>query len=77
MCIRDSNRTAQPLGSRAWRVLHLTGGYYLLFQFMVSFGMRIPAMPLYALFLIPLFAVFALRMISMAAAPTPRTVQAG
>ena len=33
---------------------------------MVSFGKRIPDMPLYALFLIPLFAVFALRMIAMA-----------
>jgi sulfoxide reductase heme-binding subunit YedZ len=44
---------------------------------MVSFGKRIPDMPLYALFLIPLVAVFALRMISMAAAQTPRTVQAG
>ena len=58
---------------QAWRRLHLVGGYYLLFQFMVSFGKRIPDMPLYALFLIPLLAVFALRMISMAAARTPRT----
>jgi hypothetical protein len=33
---------------------------------MVSFGKRIPDMPLYALFLIPLVAVFALRMIAMA-----------
>jgi sulfoxide reductase heme-binding subunit YedZ len=57
------------LGARAWRRLHLIGGYYLLFQFMVSFGKRIPDMPLYALFLIPLIAVFALRMIAMA----PRT----
>ena len=47
-------------------MLHLIGGYYLLFQFMVSFGKRIPDMPLYALFLIPLLAVFALRMIAMA-----------
>jgi sulfoxide reductase heme-binding subunit YedZ len=34
-------------------------------------------MPLYALFLIPLVAVFTLRMISMAATRAPRTVQAG
>jgi hypothetical protein len=33
-------------------------------------------MPLYTLFLIPLVAVFALRMISMAAARTPRTLAA-
>jgi hypothetical protein len=34
-------------------------------------------MPLYALFLIPLLAVFTLRMISMAARQAPRTVEAG
>ena len=34
--------SARALGSRAWRALHLTGGYYLLFQFTVSFGKRIP-----------------------------------
>jgi sulfoxide reductase heme-binding subunit YedZ len=44
---------------------------------MVSFGKRIPDMPLYALFLIPLVAVFALRMISMAAARTPQRMAAG
>src|SRR5438445_864648 len=66
MTATSFDRTAQALGPRAWRALHLTGGYYLLFQFMVSFGKRIPDMPLYALFLIPLLAVFALRMIAMA-----------
>jgi DMSO/TMAO reductase YedYZ heme-binding membrane subunit len=59
------DRTAAALGARAWRRLHLIGGYYLLFQFMVSFGKRIPDMPPYALFLVPLIAVFALRMIAM------------
>ena len=48
------------LGPRAWRFLHLTGGYYLWLQFMVSFGKRIPGMPLYTLFLIPLLAVIVL-----------------
>jgi sulfoxide reductase heme-binding subunit YedZ len=77
MTATSFDRTAKALGTQAWRRLHLIGGYYLLFQFMVSFGKRIPDMPLYALFLIPLVAVFALRMISMAAARTPRTAQAG
>ena len=77
MTATSFNRSARALGASAWRRLHLIGGYYLLFQFMVSFGKRIPDMPLYALFLVPLLAVFALRMISMAAARTPRTVQAG
>jgi sulfoxide reductase heme-binding subunit YedZ len=43
----------------------------------VSFGKRIPDMPLYALFLIPLLAVMALRLIAMTSARTPRTVRAG
>ncbi|HTO66470.1 MAG TPA: hypothetical protein VMM15_35050 [Bradyrhizobium sp.] len=58
--------SAAALGPRAWRALHLWGGYYLWAQFMISFGKRIPAMPLYSLFLIPLFAVLALRLIAMA-----------
>jgi methionine sulfoxide reductase heme-binding subunit len=66
MTITSFDRTAAAIGARAWRMLHVWGGYYLLFQFMVSFGKRIPDMPLYALFLVPLFAVFALRMIAMA-----------
>jgi sulfoxide reductase heme-binding subunit YedZ len=66
MTATSFDRSAAALGARAWRGLHLIGGYYLLFQFTVSFGKRIPDMPLYALFLIPLVAVFALRMIAMA-----------
>ena len=71
------DRTAAILGRRAWRGLHLVGGYYLLVQFTISFGKRIPEMPLYALFLVPLAAVFALRMVSTAARPAPRTAPAG
>jgi methionine sulfoxide reductase heme-binding subunit len=44
---------------------------------MISFGKRIPDMPLYALFLIPLVVVFALRMLAMASKPTGRALQAG
>jgi methionine sulfoxide reductase heme-binding subunit len=77
MAATSFDRSARAIGPRAWRGLHIIGGYYLLFQFTVSFGKRIPDMPLYALFLIPLLAVFALRMISMAAKAAPRPVQAG
>ena len=62
MAATSFDRTAAAIGPRAFRVLHLVGGYYLLFQFTVSFGKRIPDMPLYALFLIPLLAVLALLM---------------
>jgi methionine sulfoxide reductase heme-binding subunit len=71
MTATSFDRTADAVGPRAWRILHLTGGYYLLLQFMVSFGKRIPDMPLYALFLIPPLAVFALRMIAMTSRARP------
>jgi methionine sulfoxide reductase heme-binding subunit len=71
MTATSFDRTAAAIGRRAWRTLHLTGGYYLLLQFMASFGKRIPDMPLYALFVIPLIIVFALRMISMAQQTRP------
>jgi methionine sulfoxide reductase heme-binding subunit len=77
MAATSFDRTAAAIGPRAFRILHLTCGYYLLFQFTVSFGKRIPDMPLYALFLVPLLAVMALRLIAMASARTPRTVSAG
>jgi methionine sulfoxide reductase heme-binding subunit len=73
MTATSFDRTAQLLGARAWRALHLTGGYYLWLQFMVSFGKRIPDVPLYGLFLIPLLVVMALRLIAMTSARTTRT----
>jgi DMSO/TMAO reductase YedYZ heme-binding membrane subunit len=41
MTATSFDRTAAALGPRAWRTLHLVGGYYLLLQFTVSFGQRI------------------------------------
>ena len=76
MSATSFDRAAALLGPRAWRTLHLVGGYYLWFQFMVSFGKRVPAMPLYAAFLIPLLAVMALRLIAMAASPNRRPAEA-
>lgn len=76
MSATSFDRTAALIGPHAWRVLHLAGGYYLWFQFMVSFGKRVPAMPLYAAFLVPLLAVMALRLIAMASHPRGRTVEA-
>jgi methionine sulfoxide reductase heme-binding subunit len=71
MAATSFDRTAAAIGPRAWRSLHLAGGYYLWLQFMVSFGKRIPAVPLYGLFLIALLAVLALRLVAMARAPRP------
>jgi len=72
MTATSFDRTAAAIGPHAWRILHLVCGYYVWTQFMVSFGKRIPAMPLYAIFLIPLLAVMALRMIAMARRPGGR-----
>ena len=58
---------ARAIGPHAWRILHLSGGYFLWAQFMVSFGKRVPDMPLYAIFLIPLVAAMAARLVAMAA----------
>jgi len=73
MTATSFDRSAQAIGPRAWRILHLGGGYFLWLQFMVSFGKRIPDMPLYGLFLIPLLLVMALRLVAMASARTART----
>jgi sulfoxide reductase heme-binding subunit YedZ len=64
MAATSFDRTARAIGPRAWRILHTSGVYYLWFQFMASFGMRIPGMPKYAWFLVPLLAVMALRIIA-------------
>jgi len=77
MAATSFDQTAAAIGPRAWRILHLWGGYYLWIQFAIAFAKRIPAMPLYGLFLIPLFAVLALRMIAMASAHGERRVAAG
>jgi hypothetical protein len=69
MTATSFDRTAAAIGPHAWRILHLTGGYYLLVQFMVSFGKRMPDTPLYGLFLVPLIVVFVLRMVAMSRRP--------
>jgi DMSO/TMAO reductase YedYZ heme-binding membrane subunit len=77
MTATSFDTTAAAIGPRAWRILHLTGGYYLWFQFMVSFGKRVPDMPLYAVFLLPLLAVMALRLIAMSSARSTRAATVG
>ena len=76
MTATSFDRTATAIGRRAWRILHLAGGYYLWIQFMVSFGKRVPGMPLYSLFLIPLLAVMAVRLIAMASRASGQPVRA-
>ena len=77
MAATSFDRSAAAIGPRAWRALHLWGGYYLWAQFAIAFGKRIPAMPLYSVFLIPLLVVLALRLIAMAPARTRQPAEAG
>lgn len=77
MSATSFDRTAALVGPRTWRALHLVGGYYLWFQFTVSFGKRVPTMPGYTAFLIPLVAVMALRLMAMAVHPRQRTAEVG
>lgn len=73
MTVTSLDSTAAVLGPRGFRLLHLIGGYYLLAQFSVSFGMRIPGMPNYALFLIPLAATLILRIVAFVATRAANT----
>ncbi len=77
MAATSFDRTAQAIGPRAWRILHFTASHYLWFQFMVSFGKRIPGMPLYTLFLIPLLVAIVLRLIASASSRSGRAVRTG
>jgi DMSO/TMAO reductase YedYZ heme-binding membrane subunit len=72
MAATSFDPTAAAIGPRAWQTLHLCGGYFLWAQFMVSFGKRVPDMPLYSLFLVPLLAVMAVRLIAMASSRSAR-----
>ena len=78
MAATSFDRTAAAIGPRAWRILHtdrrlLPAGFSSRSRSASAF----PDMPLYALFLIPLLAVMALRLIAMASARSAPTVRAG
>lgn len=61
MGLTSFERTAAWLGRRAWSLLHLVGGYYLLFSFLLAFGKRVPEQPLYLLAALPCLLVLGLR----------------
>ena len=79
MTATSFDRSAAWLGPRAWRALHLVGGSICCCSSQYRSANEIPGMPLYALFLIPLAVVFALRMIAMASRerPSERPKQVG
>ncbi|MEH2483097.1 sulfoxide reductase heme-binding subunit YedZ [Nitrobacteraceae bacterium AZCC 2146] len=75
MAATSFDRTATAIGPRAWRILHTSGVYYLWFQFMVSFGMRIPQTSNYAWFLLPLLAVMTFRIAAVVQSRRMRTLK--
>jgi len=73
MAATSFDRTARLVGPRVWRRLHLVGGHVIWLQFLISYGMRIPAMPDYIWFLLPLAAAMALRVTAALRRPQPLT----
>jgi hypothetical protein len=47
MTATSFDRTAAWLGPRKWRLLHLSGGWYIWVSFAVATGKRLPAGPVY------------------------------
>lgn len=61
MGLTSFDHTAAWLGRRSWSRLHLVGGYYLLFSFLLAFGKRVPEQPFYLLAVLPCLLVLGLR----------------
>jgi DMSO/TMAO reductase YedYZ heme-binding membrane subunit len=62
MSATSSDGARRWLGAARWARLHTVGSHYLWVTFMISFGMRIPKGPGYALPVLVLLAVMALRL---------------
>lgn len=72
MALTSFDRTAAWLGPRAWRVLHLVGGYYLLISFMATNGKRIGMSPLYGVPVAIMLVVLLLRVVASRRAASVR-----
>lgn len=64
MAATSFDRSAAAIGPLAWRGLHTIGAWYIFAQFLVSFGMRVPGMPSYLVFIALLTAALAIRLIA-------------
>ena len=64
MAATSFDRSAAWIGPRAWRALHWTGGYYIWISFIVTNGKRIGTSPLYAVPVILMLAILALRVLA-------------
>ncbi|MBV8392585.1 MAG: hypothetical protein JOY81_05330 [Alphaproteobacteria bacterium] len=61
MAATSFDRTAALIGPRAWRALHWIGGYYIWVSFIFTNGKRIGQSPLYALPVVLMLAILAIR----------------
>ena len=61
MAATSFDRTAAWVGPTAWRMLHWLGGYYLWVSFIVTNGKRVGQSPLYALPVVLMLVLLALR----------------
>jgi DMSO/TMAO reductase YedYZ heme-binding membrane subunit len=52
---------ARRIGPKAWKLLHVTGVWFIFVQFAVSFGKRVEAKPAYVWFMVLLAAALAVR----------------
>ena len=64
MAATSFDRTAAWMGPAAWRMLHWLGGYYLWMSFIVTNGKRIGQSPLYALPVVLMLVLLALRIVA-------------
>ncbi|WP_437815058.1 hypothetical protein [Sorangium sp. So ce1078] len=76
MASTSFKRTAAWIGPRAWKVLHVTGAYYLWLTFMKAFVTRAPADSFYWPFVGVLAAAMLIRIVGMAKVTTPAHVVA-
>ena len=67
MAATSFDRAVLILGPRNWRLLHVIGGHYLWFQFLISFGKRVPVAPGYLVFIAILAAAMGARIAAMRA----------
>lgn len=65
MTATSFDRTAAWLGPRAWRLLHLVGGWYIWISFAVAVGKRLGQGPLYWAMMALVIAVAIARLIAM------------
>jgi methionine sulfoxide reductase heme-binding subunit len=77
MTLTSFDATARAIGPRAWRLLHVSGGFYIWVSFIVSFGRRIPVSEWYVLPVLLVVAVMIIRVVARFVVRAARPVPSG